>query len=106
MNEILILCRGRGKRIGEKGIVLPKPLQKINKQSILEHKIHYYYEQGIRNIILAIGYKGYVIKETIDRIKFPSDLNIKYSEIEVNAGILKRMPQSSSSMPFDKHKYC
>ena len=91
MNEILILCGGRGKRMGKRSLVLPKPLQIINRKSILEHKIRYYYEQGIRKIIIAIGYKGKVIKENIDMIKFPEDLIIEYSDIGISAGILKRI---------------
>ena len=95
INKMLILCGGRGKRMEGSSSNLPKALQKISSLSILEHKIHYYYNQGIKNIVLAIGYKGEIIKDIISNTEFPLDLNIEYSDAGVRAGILKRISVAS-----------
>ena len=94
MKKILILCGGRGKRMGKKSILLPKPLQQINGRSILEHKIHYYYEEGIRKVVIAIGYKGDLIKKHLNNLELPKDLMVEFSETSVNTGILKRISSS------------
>ena len=102
MKKILILCGGRGKRMGKKSILLPKPLQQICGRTILEHKIHYYYEEGIRKVVIAIGYKGDLIKKHLNNLKFPKNLMVEFSETSVNTGILKRI---SSSIDFFDDKF-
>ena len=55
-SKIIILCGGRGKRLGNITKKIPKPLVKIGKISIIEHKLNYYKKQGLENFIFCIGY--------------------------------------------------
>ena len=89
--KILIMCGGRGKRMGPVSNGLPKPLMKIQSRTILEHKINSYYNQGYRNFILAVGYKANMIKEVIAKAGLRSEISIEYSCAGENAGILERL---------------
>ena len=40
--KIIILCGGRGKRMGKFTKKIPKPLLKLGKLAIIEHKMNYY----------------------------------------------------------------
>jgi len=86
-SKVIILCGGRGKRMGKFTNKLPKPLLKIGKSSILEHKLNYYKKQGFENFIFCIGYKGYVIKNSLKK----KCNNPIFSDGGLNSGILKRI---------------
>ena len=51
--KIIILCGGRGSRLGKLTEDLPKPLIKIGMHSILENKLNYYKQQGLNNFIFC-----------------------------------------------------
>ena len=55
---MIILCGGRGKRMGKITDNIPKPLLKVGKDPIIEHKIRYYKSQGFKNFIFCLGYKA------------------------------------------------
>lgn len=84
---IIILCGGRGKRLGHLTKKIPKPMLKINNQPILKQKIDYYKKIGIGVFYLCIGYKGKIIKEYFKNYLS----NIFFSEAGLNSGILKRI---------------
>ena len=44
--KMIIVCGGRGKRMGKMTDKIPKPLIKIGKKTIIEHKLRYYKSQG------------------------------------------------------------
>ena len=56
--NIYILCGGKGKRMKKYTKKIPKPLVKVGKMPIIEHKIKYYRSQGFRNIVCCVGYKA------------------------------------------------
>ena len=85
--KILILCGGRGKRMGKYTKKIPKPLVKVGKIPIIQHKINYYKSQGFKNLIFCVGYKANVMKKFLKRkYKKPS-----FSNAGINSGILKRI---------------
>ena len=51
-NQMIILCGGRGKRMGKITKSIPKPMIKIGRTPIIEHKINFYVSQGIDNFFL------------------------------------------------------
>ena len=63
--KILVMCGGRGKRLGELTENVPKPLVKINNRSILEWKIDQYLLQGYKDFIFCIGYQGELIEKAV-----------------------------------------
>jgi glucose-1-phosphate cytidylyltransferase len=60
--QIVILCGGKGSRLSEETKTKPKPMVKIGGKPILEHIIKYYMKFGFNNFLIALGYKGNVIK--------------------------------------------
>jgi len=86
-SQMLILCGGRGKRMGNITNSIPKPLIRIGNRSIIEHKIRYYKTQGFDNFIFCLGYKSKKMQSFLRRKTSKSI----YSDAGVNAGILKRI---------------
>jgi len=60
---VLILCGGQGTRFREKTDMLPKPMISIGERPILWHIMQIYSAAGFKNFVLALGYKGNVIKD-------------------------------------------
>ena len=67
--KVVILCGGKGTRLGFETKLIPKPMSKIDKKPILIHLLNYYYSYGYKNFILALGYKGYVISKYFKKKK-------------------------------------
>ena len=61
--KVLILCGGHGTRIRDVSEVLPKPMLNIGSRPILWHIMKLYAHFGLRDFVLLLGYKGWVIKE-------------------------------------------
>ena len=59
---MIILCGGRGTRMGKFTKKIPKPMIKIGKKPIIEHKIRYYQSEGIQKFIFCLGYKSKILK--------------------------------------------
>ena len=59
--KVIILAGGRGTRIAEYTKAIPKPMIKIGRYPILIH-IESLLSNDFKNFYIAIGYKGYVIK--------------------------------------------
>src|SRR3954465_5773767 len=54
---VVILCGGRGTRLQERTVDLPKPLVEIGGRPILWHVMQLYVVQGARRFVLCGGYK-------------------------------------------------
>lgn len=61
--KAVILAGGLGTRITEETGSRPKPMVEIGGRPILWHVLKIYSAFGIRDFIVCLGYKGYVIKE-------------------------------------------
>jgi glucose-1-phosphate cytidylyltransferase len=61
--KAVILAGGFGTRISEESAVRPKPMVEIGGKPILWHILKIYDAHGIRDFVIAAGYKGYMIKE-------------------------------------------
>jgi NDP-sugar pyrophosphorylase family protein len=91
--KIIILCGGKGSRLGKLTENIPKPLVKIGMYSILENKLNYYKQQGWHNFIFCTGYKGEKIKKKVIEL----GINGKFSNIGENPGILERIYKVKNS---------
>ena len=60
--KVVILAGGFGTRLSEHTRTIPKPMIKINNEPILSHIIKCYSKFGFKDFIIALGYKGHVIK--------------------------------------------
>lgn len=61
--QTVILAGGLGSRLGEETGVRPKPMVEIGGMPILWHIMKIYSAAGLRDFVICLGYKGYVIKE-------------------------------------------
>jgi len=61
--KAVILAGGLGTRLREETDIRPKPLIEIGGRPILWHILKIYSHFGIRDFIICLGYKGYLIKE-------------------------------------------
>ena len=60
--KAVILCGGAGTRLREETEYRPKPMVNIGDRPILWHVMKYYAHFGVRDFVLALGYKGEMIK--------------------------------------------
>ncbi len=61
--QTIILCGGIGTRLKEETEFRPKPMVNIGTKPILWHIMKIYAHYGLKDFILALGYKGSMIKE-------------------------------------------
>lgn len=61
--KAVILAGGLGTRISEESHLKPKPMIEIGGRPILWHIMKLYYQYGVDDFIICLGYKGYIIKE-------------------------------------------
>ena len=61
--KVVILAGGFGTRLPEYTDTIPKPMIKIGEQPILEHIMNSYSKFDFKEFIIALGYKGELIKE-------------------------------------------
>ena len=68
--KVIILAGGKGTRIPEYSSKIPKPMVNINGVPILIHIMKHYSNFGFNDFIIALGYKGSVIKNYFKTHKF------------------------------------
>ncbi|MCB1069216.1 MAG: glucose-1-phosphate cytidylyltransferase [Kiritimatiellae bacterium] len=79
--KAVILCGGQGTRIRDVSDVVPKPMLAIGGRPILWHIMKGYAAHGIRDFVLCLGYKGWVIKEFFLQYKaMTHDLTVQLGE--------------------------
>lgn len=61
--KVVILAGGLGTRLAEETAVRPKPMVDIGGRPILWHLMNIYAAHGLREFVIACGYRGEVIKE-------------------------------------------
>ena len=76
--KVVILAGGLGSRLSEETDVKPKPMVEIGGKPILWHIMQHYSRFGFNEFVLALGYRGDVIKRYIlEYTKLIDNLTIK-----------------------------
>jgi glucose-1-phosphate cytidylyltransferase len=60
--KTIILAGGVGSRLSEETVTVPKPMVEIGGRPILWHIMNIYAVQGVKEFIIALGYKAEVVK--------------------------------------------
>jgi glucose-1-phosphate cytidylyltransferase len=61
--QVVILAGGLGTRLSEETVSIPKPMVTIGEDPIIVHLMRFFASFGHTKFLVALGYKGYVIKE-------------------------------------------
>lgn len=91
--KVVILCGGKGTRLGDQTKVKPKPLVEIDDKVILWHIMKTYSQYGYNDFILCLGYKGEMIKSYFEK---QNEFNITFLDTGIETGTAIRLQQVSS----------
>ena len=90
--KIVILAGGFGTRISEYTKKIPKPMVMINRLPILVHIMKHYNKYGFDDFIIALGYKGNIIKKYFKKKKFPWKVKLVDTGLKtMTGGRIKRL---------------
>lgn len=83
--KVGILAGGHGTRLAEETEVKPKPMVEIGGKPILWHIMRHYAHYGHNNFVVALGYKGEVIKRyMVDYVALNSNLTVNLKNGQVS----------------------
>ncbi|MFA6427525.1 MAG: sugar phosphate nucleotidyltransferase [Candidatus Magasanikbacteria bacterium] len=83
--KTIILCGGKGMRLHEETEFKPKPMVKIGDLPILIHIMNIYSHYGYNDFVLALGYRGDLIREYFLHLKrFANDLTYDASSGQID----------------------
>jgi glucose-1-phosphate cytidylyltransferase len=80
--KLVILAGGYGTRLGDHTKKIPKPMVKIGNKPILIHIMKYYSKFGIKDFVIALGYKSDKIKQFF--LKKNYKIKKKYNRIQTS----------------------
>ena len=92
--KVVILAGGLGTRISEYTKTIPKPMIRVCGKPIIHRIIDHYIKYGHNEFLIALGYKGKVIKEYFKKKKFNKGISINLIETGKNTmtgGRLKKL---------------
>lgn len=88
--KVVILAGGHGTRLAEQTDVKPKPMVEIGGWPIIWHIMNNYAAQGHKEFLLALGYKGEVIKHFFYNYYYlhhDFSLSLKNGKVKAHKGV-------------------
>src|SRR5437763_1739930 len=83
--KVVILAGGQGTRLAEETEIRPKPMVDVGGRPILWHIMKHYGQFGLREFILALGYKGEMIKRYfLDYVALSNHMTVSLLDGRVN----------------------
>jgi len=98
---VVILCGGRGVRMGEATNLRPKPLAEVGGRPILHHIMQLYARHGFRRFVLCLGYKGWLVEEYFSDHPPPADWEIVFADTGESAMTGARVQRVSRYLDAD-----
>ena len=88
--KAIILAGGKGTRLAEYTSKVPKPMVKLNNKPIITYIIEHYIKFGVKEILIAGGYKYHLLKKYFlsNKKKYP---NVKVLDTGLNSLTGKRI---------------
>lgn len=87
--KVVILAGGFGTRLAEETEIIPKPMVEIGGRPILWHILSIYAAYGYKEFVIALGYKGEVIKSFFLNYYYLRNnfsINLTDGQVEVHNG--------------------
>jgi glucose-1-phosphate cytidylyltransferase len=103
IQNVVILCGGRGTRLQEHTQSIPKPLVEIGGRPIVWHVMRIYAAQGLTRFLLATGYKGELIERFVETEDWPAGLEVSCVDTGLETptgGRIKRLAEHLGGAPF------
>jgi len=103
MNDVVILCGGRGTRLQEHTREIPKPLVEIGGRPIVWHVIRIYAAQGFRRFLLCTGYRGEMIEHFAQSEAWPAGVEVECVDTGLETptgGRIHRVRDRLTTAPF------
>lgn len=86
--KVILLAGGLGSRLQEETVVKPKPMVEIGGRPILWHIMKSYDHFNFKEFIIALGYKGEVIKDyfiNFNRLKNDISIDLKTTQTTLHS---------------------
>jgi glucose-1-phosphate cytidylyltransferase len=75
--KVAILAGGKGSRLAEETEIRPKPMVEIGGKPLLWHIMKHYAAYGLKDFVIALGYKGdYIKKYMVDFCSLNGNLKV------------------------------
>jgi len=103
IQNVVILCGGRGTRLQEHTQSIPKPLVEIGGRPIVWHVMRIYAAQGLTRFLLATGYKGELIERFVAAEEWPTGIEVRCIDTGLETptgGRIKRLAECLGDAPF------
>ena len=103
IEDVVILCGGRGTRLQEHTQSIPKPLVEIGGEPILWHVMQIYAAHGLRRFTLCTGYKGELIESFVDSREWPAGVEVTCLDTGLETptgGRIRRAGDTLDERPF------
>jgi glucose-1-phosphate cytidylyltransferase len=104
IEDVVILCGGRGTRLQEHTQSIPKPLVEIGGEPIVWHVINIYAAQGFRHFLLCTGYKGELIEGFVAAREWPTGVEVRCAETGTDTPTGGRVKQAGGLL--DGRAFC
>jgi glucose-1-phosphate cytidylyltransferase len=98
IEDVVILCGGRGTRLQEHTRSIPKPLVEIGGEPIVWHVINVYAAHGLRSFVLCTGYKGELIEEFVSSRGWPPGVEVRCLDTGVDTPTGGRLRQAGEML--------
>jgi glucose-1-phosphate cytidylyltransferase len=95
--KTVILAGGRGSRLADETGLRPKPMVEVGGQPILWHILKHYASFGFDEFVIALGYKGDVIR------RYFWELTMLADDMSVDLKQSKLLPRANSREPWLVH---
>lgn len=98
----VVLCGGRGSRLGALTEDLPKPLMRVHEHPLLWYVVLTLKKHGFRKLVFPLGYKGDKIRAFLEREFRELDLVLECHDTGEDASIGARLAQVTSGWSADE----
>ena len=102
---VAILCGGRGTRLQERTVEIPKPLVEIGGLPIVWHVVQLYASQGFSRFLLATGYKGELIERFAAEHEWPEGVSVECVDTGLETQTAGRIARLASFLE-DEEMFC